>query len=93
MHRQRDPRTDPRAGDIVWFADGDARVWHCAVVARIAGRHVHFCRAPIGDRVAEDARIDAAEDVCVDVDAWRQRARGAHVRFPSEARRVRPMRR
>ena len=47
----RDPRRDPRAGDVVWFNHGRFRAWQCAVVDRVAEGRVYYARSRVGDDV------------------------------------------
>jgi len=77
----RDPRRDPRAGDVVWFKHGRLRAWQCAVVDRVAEGRVYYTRSRVGSRMAED--------VWIDLDGWRQRALRTRLRFPVEATRER----
>jgi hypothetical protein len=84
MNIIRDPRRDPRAGDVVWFSHGRRRTWQCAVVDRIADGRVYYCRSQVGGRTSEE--------VWIDVDGWKQRAPGARLRFPIEAMRSLPSR-
>jgi len=77
MNILRDPRKDPRAGDVVWFSYGRRRPWQCAVVGRIAEGRVYYSRSQVGGRTAEN--------VWIDLDGWKQRALNARLRFPIEA--------
>jgi len=77
MNILRDPRRDPRAGDVVWFSYGRSKPWQCAVVDRIAEGRVYYARSQVGGRTAEN--------VWIDLDGWKQRALHARLRFPIEA--------
>lgn len=75
MNTNRDPRIEPRNGDVVWFRPSWRQGWHVALVERVAEGRVYYCRSPInGSR---------GESVWIDIDGWRQRRAHARLRFPA----------
>ena len=75
MNTNRDPRFEPRNGDVVWFRQPRTRFWQCAIVERVADGRVYYCRSAVGG-------TGAAEHVWVDVEGWRPRGHRARLRFP-----------
>jgi len=74
MDRHRDPRWEPRTGDVIWFRYPRNRSWQCAIVDRVADGRVYYTRSSVG--------VGRGEPVWIDLDGWRQRAARSRLRFP-----------
>ncbi|HEY6941703.1 hypothetical protein [Dokdonella sp.] len=74
MNTHRDPRLEPRTGDVIWFRYPRSRTWQCAIVDRVEQGRVYYTRSAIG--------AGHGEHVWIDVDGWKQRAGRSLLRFP-----------